>query len=203
MYNFENILKTYIPKPLGTQHEYSVLLPLIYENEEWYVLFEVRSEHISQPGEVAFPGGSVEKNETFKDAAVRETVEELNLDPKQIQIFGEIDYVVNAKNSIHCFVGQLLVDNWRAIQFNTEVARLFTIPLSLLIDHPPRYYRLTTNVKMTEEFPFNRIRNGVNYKFSSYHRSIPFYDITDENIWGLTAQFTHRFTEIIKEFKLN
>ena len=48
----------------------------------------MRSEHISQPGEISFPGGRVEDGETFQEAAIRETCEELNLVPIKLT-FGE------------------------------------------------------------------------------------------------------------------
>ncbi|MGZ7204724.1 coenzyme A pyrophosphatase, partial [Streptococcus pyogenes] len=35
--------------------------------------------------------------------------------------------------------------------------------------------------------------------FSEQARTIPFYDENGETIWGMTALFTHRFTEILKE----
>lgn len=55
----------------------------------------MRSEHISQPGEISFPGGRVEDDETFQEADIRETCEELNLVPDQIDIWGEIDYLIH------------------------------------------------------------------------------------------------------------
>ena len=49
-------LAHYEPKPLGESGRYAVLLPLLYneKNEKYQVLYQVRSEHISQPGEVSF-----------------------------------------------------------------------------------------------------------------------------------------------------
>ena len=52
-------LAHYEPKPLGEKGRYAVLLPLIYDvkTDKYQILYQVRSEHISQPGEVSFPGG--------------------------------------------------------------------------------------------------------------------------------------------------
>ena len=90
-------LAHYEPKPLGEKGRYAVLLPLIYDvkTDKYQVLYQVRSEHISQPGEVSFPGGRVEDGETFQEAAIRETCEELNLAPDQIDIWGELDYLIH------------------------------------------------------------------------------------------------------------
>lgn len=199
MKDFREILNQYEPKPLGQRRRYAVMLPLVWNSRanSWEVLYQVRSEAVSQPGEVSFPGGALEGNETYEEAAVRETMEELNLSANQIEILGEIDYMVNNRGSIHCFVGKLAIENWQDIKPNEEVARLFTISLEVLMQEPPHYYRLKTAVKPSTDFPFERIRNGVDYKFTHYDRKIPFYELVDENIWGLTAQFTHRFTEIL------
>ncbi|TNY48422.1 coenzyme A pyrophosphatase, partial [Streptococcus pyogenes] len=44
-----------------------------------------------------------------------------------------------------------------------------------------------------------RIRHGKDYQFSQQYRSIPFYENLEETIWGMTAQFTHCFIEILKK----
>lgn len=202
--DFSQLLKNYEPKPLGETHSYAVLLPLVWDelHQEWQVLYQVRSEMISQPGEVSFPGGSSEGNESLQETAIRETMEELNVRSEQIRVFGEIDYLVYSYRTIHCFIGQLLLDDWRKLKPNEEVARLFAVPLNALLQQPPKYYRLSTKVLTTNDFPFERIRNGADYKFSHHDRKIPFYDVTNENIGGMTAQFTHRFTDIVKELGL-
>ena len=197
--NLDAILKNYKPKPLGQQQIYAVLLPLVYQEGEWQVLYQVRSEGISQPGEVSFPGGGVKTGETLKDAAIRETVEELNVKQSSIEILGEIDYLVSDYRTIYCFVGRLHVSDWRSIQPNEEVAKLFTISLETLLERPPKYYQLSTKVEAANDFPFDRLRDGVNYRFNHSNREVPFYDLSGENLWGITAQFTARFTEIIKE----
>lgn len=92
----KDLLKQYQAKPLGEEKRYAVFLPLILVNDDWHVLYEVRSQHISQPGEVSFPGGQVENQETLQEAAIRETVEELTVDASQIQLWGEIDYLVQS-----------------------------------------------------------------------------------------------------------
>lgn len=195
----EELLKHYQAKPLGEEKRYAVFLPLIAVNDEWHVLYEVRSQHISQPGEVAFPGGRVEGHESLQEAAIRETMEELNVNSSQIQLWGEIDYLVQSSRTIHCFVGQLLTDDWKNIEANEEVDRLFTVPLQQLFDTEPVFYHLEASPLKTSDFPFDRIRHGKDYQFSQQYRSIPFYENLEETIWGMTAQFTHCFIEILKK----
>ena len=191
-------LETYQAKPLGVKKQYAVLLPLIWEDGDWQVLFQVRSAQISQPGEVAFPGGRVEEGESFSQAAVRETVEELNVSPDTIKLLGEIDYFVYQDKEVHCFVGQLQVTDWREIVPNEEVERLFTYSLRQLLEIKPTYYKLTADLREDSDFPFERINQGRGYRFGHQNRKIPFYENLEENIWGMTAQFTHRFVEILQ-----
>ncbi|HEM5422564.1 CoA pyrophosphatase [Streptococcus suis] len=191
------LLKDYKPQPLGEKRSYAVFLPLVWSDNQWQVLYEIRSESISQPGEVSFPGGRVEVGETPQQAAVREVMEELNIQPEQIDILGEIDYLVLERSTVHCFVGRLNLD-WTTILPNEEVARIFTVPLSTLLTTQPVYYQLNSQIVPDCDFPFERLRGGVDYPFSHHKRSVPFYENLPENIWGMTAQFTHRFTEIVK-----
>ncbi|HEM4766279.1 TPA: NUDIX hydrolase [Streptococcus suis] len=191
------LLKDYQPQPLGEKRSYAVFLPLVWSDNQWQVLYEIRSESISQPGEVSFPGGRVEVGETPQKAAVREVMEELNIQPEQIDILGEIDYLVLERSTVHCFVGRLNLD-WTTILPNEEVARIFTVPLSTLLTTQPVYYQLDSQIVPDCDFPFERLRGGVDYPFSHHKRSVPFYENLPENIWGMTAQFTYRFVEIVK-----
>lgn len=199
MDKFRAYLAGYKAKPMGEERVYAVFLPLIWVDGEWQVLYQVRGQGISQAGEVSFPGGAVEVGESLEEAAVRETTEELCINSSQIELWGQIDYVVYPKRTIHCFVGQVFVEDWQEIQPNAEVERLFTVPLRYLQGHPPVYYTLDMAAQSNSSFPFERIEGGTNYQFSHYLRYIPFYEGLEENLWGLTAQFTHRFVEMIEE----
>ena len=62
----------------------------------------------------------------MEEAAIRETCEELNLVPNQIDFWGEIGYLIHQGRTIHCFVGKIKIENWEYIHPNEEVYRLFT-----------------------------------------------------------------------------
>ncbi|HFI0633652.1 TPA: CoA pyrophosphatase [Streptococcus suis] len=193
-----SLLNNRKPKPLGLERTYAILLPLVFWDDQWHILYQLRSEAISQPGEVSFPGGRVEAGETYQEAAIRETMEELNLSSDQIDILGELDYLVFGKSMIRCFVGILQTD-WTSIKPNEEVAKLFTIPLSTMQQLEPTYYQLDSIIDPQSNFPFERIRGGKEYPFSHHQRLVPFYEGLEENLWGMTAQFTQGFVEMIKD----
>lgn len=194
-----HLLANRSPKPLGLERTYAVLLPLVYWDQQWQILYQLRSEAISQPGEVSFPGGRVEAGESYREAAIRETVEELNISADRIDILGELDYLVFGKSMIRCFVG-ILQGDWTDIVPNEEVAKLFTLPLAELKQLEPTYYQLDSIIDPESNFPFERIRGGKEYPFSHHQRLVPFYEGLPENLWGMTAQFTQRFVELVREW---
>jgi 8-oxo-dGTP pyrophosphatase MutT (NUDIX family) len=57
------------------------------------VVFTHRTEHLpSHPGQVSFPGGGRNRNDaTLRDTALRETAEELGIDPRSVRVMGRLD----------------------------------------------------------------------------------------------------------------
>ena len=55
------------------------------------LLLTERAHHMrSHPGQVSFPGGSLDDGETAREAALREAYEEIGLVPAEIEVFGEL-----------------------------------------------------------------------------------------------------------------
>jgi 8-oxo-dGTP pyrophosphatase MutT (NUDIX family) len=55
------------------------------------LLLTERAHHMrSHPGQVSFPGGSIDEGETPVEAALREAEEETGLDPAGVEVFGEL-----------------------------------------------------------------------------------------------------------------
>jgi 8-oxo-dGTP pyrophosphatase MutT (NUDIX family) len=55
------------------------------------LLLTERNHHMrSHPGQVSFPGGSLDAGETTREAALREAWEEIGLDPAEVEVFGEL-----------------------------------------------------------------------------------------------------------------
>ena len=65
------------PTLMGERGGSAVLVPLVRQNGEYCLLYEIRSAAVRQPGEVCFPGGKRENGETAVQCALRETREEL------------------------------------------------------------------------------------------------------------------------------
>jgi len=195
----KRMVRNHVPGPLGNQKRFAVLLPLIEINGEDHILYEVRGKHISQPNETSFPGGKVEYNESPKETCLRETYEELGILKNNIEIYGELDYIINDKQIIYCFVGRLHNVNINDIGSNIEVERVFTIPLTFFLTNKPTFYTVSAKHSFEDDFPLHLINGGENYKFIESHRKTPFYDIPEEILWGFTAQFTYKFIQLLND----
>ena len=198
----KNKLKDRVPEPMDIEGKYSVLIPLIENKGQWEIIYEVRSMKLrSQPGEISFPGGKVEDGESFKDAAIRETMEELNLSPENIEIMGELDYLVSYSNfRIHCFLGRLkgiALDD--IVANNDEVDHIFTVPLEYFLNNKPERYALDLQTVDNDEFPYSLVPNGKDYKWRIGKHSVLFYKYGKYIIWGFTAKMTSHLIDIMKD----
>jgi 8-oxo-dGTP pyrophosphatase MutT (NUDIX family) len=189
-------------KPLGIIDNYAVLVPLLCINDEVRVLFQVRSYNLDvQPGEVCFPGGKVEQGESFQEAAVRETHEELGINRDNIEVIGKLDYVVTPYNfNIYPFVGILQDVDINKININKdEVEEIFTVPINFFKNTTPLNYFIKLKTEPQEDFPFNMIENGRDYKWRTGTYPVYFYQYKDYTIWGMTARITKNFIDIISD----
>lgn len=204
--DIENIKKKIIdrePKALGVKYKYAVLIPMIRVNGQWEIIYELRASTLNrQPGEISFPGGKVEKGETYEEAAIRETVEELNIEESNIEIVGELDYFIShSDDAIHSFLG--IIDGIDLDQIDpskAEVDHIFTVPLDFFIETEPEIYYIELNRSINKDLPYNLIPNGEKYNWQKIKDSVYFYMYEDYVLWGYTAKMTNRFIEIIKGY---
>lgn len=200
--NVINKMKDRVPHPLDVNEEYSVVLPLINIEGSWELIYEVRSNELErQPGEISFPGGKVEKGESYKEAAIRETVEELNINEGNINIIGELDYLVSRDNTIiHAFAAIIEKVHIKDIKPSIEeVNHIFTVPIDFFIENEPELYYIDLYPSINDDFPYNLIPNGKNYRWRMGKHSVYFYNYKDYVIWGYTAKITKNFIDIIRK----
>ena len=194
-------VKNRIPEPIGITHKYAVFIPLIEIDKKLEILYELRAKDLStQPGEISFPGGAVEKGESYQEAAIRETMEELNIKRENINLIGELDFSVSYDNTtIYCFLGTIRGINVAEILPNKdEVDHIFTVPLDFFLEEEPDIYHLNLRTDIGEEFPYNLIPNGKDYNWKKGKHTVMFYHYEDYIIWGFTAKMTKKLIDIIK-----
>lgn len=202
-----DLLNSREPKPLGMEHRYAVLCPLVEVEGRWHVIFEKRSAYLrSHTGEVSLPGGRIEEGETPKDAAIRETAEELRIPPSAVEILGESDYLLTRQNqAVHCFVGILRGIRPEDIRPEpAEVAYIFTVPLSFFLETKPEVHALEFEKIEDDSFPYELVPSDTAAKFSNYRDHIFFYkgaEKEEQIVWGMTAKIMYGVAQRLKAGK--
>lgn len=193
------VFENYLPKPMGIENYFSILISLIEVENSIHLLFEQRSNNLTrQPGEISFPGGKLEPGETSEYAALRETCEELNLGSDFVEIIGPSDYLVTPFNDIiYSFVGFVKVD-LKEIKPNVEVESIFTVPLEYFLIHEPLKYEAYIIHEINDDFPYELIPKGKEYEWRIGKYPIYFYVYENHIIWGITARFTYEFVKKLK-----
>lgn len=202
----ENILFFHRPKPINVEDYFSVFVPLMKIEGEICVVYELRAMSLRrQPGEISFPGGKMEKGESPRYAAIRELCEELLIPSDKVQVFGETDYLITRGTSqIYSFAGLIKDIEFEDIRPNAdEVEKLFYVPLRWFMENEPKKYTMDVELIQSEDFPFELIPNGKDYKFYKGVDEILFYEYEDYVIWGFTAKITDRLIRILKENNFN
>ena len=193
------------------QDEYfqsSVLIAFIIQDSEYFLVLEQRSAHVSQAGEICFPGGRFDHtlDTTTKDTAIRETWEELGVEPDEIEdvnYWGT--YIAPTHTLIDVYVGMLAVDDIDQVPFNEdEVEKLLVIPFSHFTNQPPALYEIdgwSSPYRSEKEedatiFPAKELGLPTRYHvpWRGKPRKIYVYPTDDVPIWGLTAYIIKKFT---------
>ncbi len=202
--NIEEIKQKLQNRELSTVGEhsfFSVLVPLVEIDNELHILFEVRSSVIaSQPGEVCFPGGAIEANETPKKAAIRETFEEIGISEKDIKIIAEGDKLVTQTNfTMYSFIAFISRRAYENIRLNKEeVSEVFTVPLDWFLTNDPEMHLVDLIQFHREDFPFEKAQITEDYPWRGSTADVPIYNYKDKAIWGLTARITRNLIQILR-----
>ncbi|MEE9365237.1 MAG: CoA pyrophosphatase [Dehalococcoidales bacterium] len=79
----------------------AVLVPVYERDGQYHILFIKRTEWVEKhKGEISFPGGVYEEHDVnLLNTALRESFEEINLKPDDVEVLGELDDVVSAKTN--------------------------------------------------------------------------------------------------------
>jgi 8-oxo-dGTP pyrophosphatase MutT (NUDIX family) len=157
----------------------AVLVPLVWEDEEWKLLFIHRGNTGEfHRGEVAFPGGRKEDlDRDLVETALRETNEELGIPPGEMEVLGFLRSLPTVTNYLVTPIVGIL--NWPQdlLLDSDEVERAFLIPVNWLSES--KNWSTKTFIA----------RDGRE------HNSIFYDEYDNENLWGMTARITQNLLE--------
>jgi 8-oxo-dGTP pyrophosphatase MutT (NUDIX family) len=124
--------KRWVHKPPSAA---SVLVPIVLR-EQPTVLLTVRSARLSShSGQVAFPGGKRDPQDVSAEAtALREAQEEIGLEPQNVEVLGRLPTYVTGSSFVITPVVGLVHPQPSYFPNPGEVADLFEVPLSFLLD---------------------------------------------------------------------
>ncbi|MCB1000391.1 MAG: CoA pyrophosphatase [Acidimicrobiales bacterium] len=142
------------------------------------VLFTKRASHLrNHRGEISFPGGRMDPDETPIDTALREAWEEVALDPGLVTVHGELDHLSTIVSRSYIVPVVATVDvRPELTPHDAEVARILWVPLDVLADADT--YR--------EEW----------WGTPDLERPIHFFELEDETVWGATARMLHQLLRL-------
>jgi 8-oxo-dGTP pyrophosphatase MutT (NUDIX family) len=149
----------------------AVLIPLFYNQGQYYVLFTERSDEVNfHKGQVCFPGGTQEPSDSsLLQTALREIEEEISLKAKDVEILGELDDSITFTSNyvISPFVA-FIPHPYPFKAEGREIREIFFVPLSFLMDE-------------------------ANFKQDSHS-----YEYEGHIIWGATAGILKQFIDLLK-----
>lgn len=147
----------------------AVLIPIVERESGLTVLLTERAANLTHhPGQISFPGGRMEAGDRdLVDTALRETREEVGIQPAQVGVAGYLSSLPTVTGYAVTPVVGLVDPGIELVLDEREVASAFEVPLDFLLDsnnqeHSSREYR------------------GVNIPVVAYQ-------FASRRIWGATA----------------
>ncbi len=156
----------------------AVLIPLIASPDGWSLLFTRRAENMAaHSGQISFPGGAVEADELFEDAARREAEEEVGIPSRLVEVFGRLDDLVTHSGFLVAPFPAVIHERIEYVMQAAEVVETFEVPVDALLD---------------ERNPEVRYVSFRDRRYPAY-----FYHHGPYEIWGLTGRMLKAFLDLV------
>lgn len=163
----------------------AILVPLVAREDDYRLVLTRRAADLRrQPGQIAFPGGMVEPADPSElAAALRESQEEIGLDPAEVRVLGRLDDRLTVQGfRLVPFVA--LIPSAADIGAGPEVDLVFEAPLRALLLPGCE----TTEIQRFPQVP--GARDGGS-------RVVFRYQYRGHDIWGLTARVIRDLLDVL------
>ena len=158
----------------------AVLVPLYQHHGDYGVIFTQRSDTVyHHRGQISFPGGGHETQDaSLQHTALRESAEEIGLQPAHVQVLGQLDDLLTTGSNylVRPFVGTIPYP-YPFILDRRETASIIEVPLTWLRQHNP---------------PAQAHRHQTGRLVQSF-----FFDYNGQVIWGATAKIVKQFLDLL------
>jgi 8-oxo-dGTP pyrophosphatase MutT (NUDIX family) len=167
-------LETPFDEFTGPPRQAAVLIPLVLIDNDWRLIFTRRTDIVDHhKGQVSFPGGRSDSEDASPEAtALRETQEEIGVRPEDIRVLGSLGAYLTVTNYLVTPVVGIIPWPYTFTVHTLEVERVFTIPMTWLMDPAHR-----------QELVRTESGRGV----------ITYLPYDGELLWGVTARITVNF----------
>jgi 8-oxo-dGTP pyrophosphatase MutT (NUDIX family) len=167
-------------RPPGHQPRQGGVLILLYPKDgRLHFALTRRTETLEDhKGQISLPGGAREGDEPLERTALRETHEELGVDPQSVEVLGVLTslYIFPSDYCITPYVAAR-PDRPTFVPDPIEVAEVLEVPLATLLDPA---------IRREEEWVLHGIATRV-----------PFYQIGEHKVWGATAMVLSEFVAVL------
>ena len=154
----------------------AVMMLFFEKNNSPHVLLQLRTDRVStHKGQVSMPGGGHDSTDRdLLQTALRETNEEMGIDPSDIELIGEFDEYISIMGfQVNVFAGALNSKiEYTACDDETE--EILEVPFSIFYNET--FYK---REKLTHE--------GRDF-------DVYYYDFNGQTIWGMTARILTDFS---------